>query len=256
MIRILCYISVAITLVACGSKGGRHTDFIDECDKYGAVVKRSGVGKSVYLVFSADSLFEGADTILNVLDKYAIRGSFFFTGNCLRMVEHREAIKRVISEGHYVGCHSDRHILYADWDRMRTSLVSDDSLKQDLTANYTELAKIGIKKSDAPYFLPPYEWYNAQNVSAIREWGVVPVNFTPGTVTFDDYTTPDMESRYKSSQELIDALMNYEQTHTLDGRIILIHPGTSPKRTDKLYYRLEEIINTLKSKGYQFDKLK
>jgi len=255
VIKVLFYIGVAMALVACGDKGSRHTDFINECDSYGVVVKRIGVGKSVYLMFSADSLFEGADTILNVLDKHKLKGSFFFTGNCLRMPEHRDVIKRVISGGHYVGGHSDKHILYADWDRMRTSLVSDDSLKQDLTANYAELAKIGIKKSDAPYFLPPYEWYNAQNVIAIREWGVVPVNFTPGTVTFDDYTTPDM-ANYKSSQELIDALMNYEQTRTLDGRIILIHPGTSPKRTDKLYYRLEEIINALKSKGYQFDKLK
>jgi peptidoglycan/xylan/chitin deacetylase (PgdA/CDA1 family) len=81
------------------------------------------------------------------------------------------------------------------------------------------------------------------------------VNFTPGTCTFDDYTTPDM-GNYRSSQELIDALMNYEQKNTLDGCIILIHPGTNPKRTDKLYHHLDELINLLSSKGYTFDKLK
>ena len=249
---LLCLFS--IVLLSCVKTS--TASVLDVADSYGTIVKREGVGKTIYFIFSADSLFEGADTILNVLDKHEIKGSFFFTGNCLRMPEHRDKINRIISSGHYVGGHSDKHILYADWDRMRTNLVSDDSLKQDLTANYAELAKIGIKKSDAPYYLPPYEWYNTQNVEAIREWGVEPVNFTPGTVTFDDYTTPDMVSRYKSSQELIDALMKYEQTHTLDGRIILIHPGTNPKRTDKLYYRLDEIITTLSSKGYTFDKLR
>lgn len=227
----------------------------DVTDSYGAVVKRVGVGKTIYFLFSADSLFDGADTILKVLNKHDIKGSFFLTGNCLRMSEHKETIKRVISAGHYVGGHSDCHILYADWDENRTNLVSDDSLQRDLIDNYVELAKFGIKKTDAPYYLPPYEWYNVNNVKAIREWGLVPINFTTGLFTSDDYTTPDMPN-YKSSQELMEILMEYESKHSLDGTFVLIHPGTSPGRVDKFYNRLDEIITTLVSKGYTFDKLK
>lgn len=240
-------------LLSCAKTSG--VSFTNVNDRFGTIVKRDGVGKTIYFIFSADSMFEGADTVLNVLDKRKIKGSFFFTGNCLRMQEHHDKINRIITDGHYVGAHSDKHILYADWDKNRTNLVSDDSLKLDLTANYEELAKFGIKKTDAPYYLPPYEWYNEQNVKVIKEWGIEAVNFTPGTCTFDDYTTPDM-GNYRSSQELIDALMNYEQKNTLDGCIILIHPGTNPKRTDKLYHHLDELINLLSSKGYKFDKLK
>lgn len=227
----------------------------DVTDNYGTIVKREGVGKTIYFIFSADSTFEGADAILKVLDKHSIKASFFFTGNCLRMKEHHNTIKRIIAEEHYVGGHSDKHILYADWDKNRTNLVSDDSLKQDLAANYAELAKFGINRNDAPYYLPPYEWYNAQNVKAIRDWGVLPVNFTTGLYTSDDYTTPGM-ANYRSSQELIDDLFRYEAEHSLDGTIVLIHPGTSPLRTDKLYNRFDEIIIRLLSKGYKFDKLK
>ena len=255
MKNILIYIGVAIALVACGDKSSRHTDFTDVCDKYGAVVKRDGVGKTIYFVFTADSLFEGASVVLDVLDKHDVKGSFFFTGNCLRMDEHKDVVKRVISSGHNVGCHSDRHILYADWDNDRTNMVSNDSLKRDIEDNYAELAKLGVTKDDAPYFLPPYEWYNSQNIEAIRSMGLVPVNFTPRTYTCDDYTTPDMTWRYKTSQELMDKLYDYERDNTLDGRIILIHPGTSPHRTDKLYNRLDEIFTTLIDKGYKMERL-
>lgn len=246
---------MAITLVACGNKSSRHTVFSEVCDQYGAVVKRDGVGKTIYFAFTADSLFEGASKVLDVLEKHNSKASFFFTGNCLRMKEHSDIVKRVISEGHYVGCHSDKHILYADWNAARTNLVSDDSLKQDLEDNYVELSKFGVKKDNAQYFIPPYEWYNQQNIKAIRDAGIVPVNFTPRTFTPDDYTTPDMTSRYKSSQELIDKLFEYERNNTLDGCIILIHPGTSPKRTDKLYNRLDEIFTILETKGYKLERL-
>lgn len=241
-----------MVLLSCAMHKTDKPEYIT--DSYGAVVKRADVGKTIYLIFSADSMFEGADTILKVLKKHDIKGSFFLTGNCLRLQEHEKTIKRLIAESHYVGGHSDGHILYADWDKNRRNLVTDDSLKLDLDANYVELARFGITKEAAPYFLPPYEWYNKQNIQAIKDYGIIPVNFTPRTYTPDDYTTPDM-SNYKSSQELLSKLMEYEHENTLNGAVILIHPGTSPKRTDKLYYHLDGIIETLKSKGYKFDKL-
>lgn len=239
-------------LLSCAVQKSETPEYLT--DSYGAVVKRGDVGKTVYLIFSADSLFEGADTILNVLKKHDIKGSFLLTGNCLRLQEHKETIKRLLAEKHYVGGHSDKHILYADWDVNRTNLVTDDSLKCDIEANYDELQRFGIKREQAQYYLPPYEWYNKQNIQAIKDYGVIPVNFTPRTYTPDDYTTPDM-SNYRSSQYLLDKLMEYESKNTLDGAIILIHPGTSPKRSDKLYYHLDRIIETLKSKGYKFARL-
>lgn len=231
------------------------SSFTDVCDKYGAVVKRDNIGKTIYLLFSADSLFEGSGVVLDVLRKHEVKASFFFTGNCLRMGEHRETIGNVLKMNHYVGCHSDAHLLYADWNQERTNLVSDDSLCNDLSKNYIELQRIGISKKDAPYYLPPYEWYNSQNISAIKKMGIVPINFSVGLLTSDDYTTPNMGTRYKSSQQLVDLIFEYERKHSLDGCFMLIHPGTSPLRKDKLYNRLDEIITKLKSLGYTFSRL-
>ena len=72
--------------------------------------------------------------------------------------------------------------------------------------------------------------------------------------TAADYTTPDMKN-YMSSQKIIDHLYEFEKQNSLNGSIILIHPGTHASRTDKLYLRLDEIIKTLKKKGYSFGRL-
>jgi len=224
-----------------------------EKDSHGAVVRVNPSKKIIHLIFSADSMFQGGEHILAVLAKHKIKGSFFLTGNFLRLKDKEAIIKRVIKEGHYVGAHSDRHILYANWEK-RQSIVTKDSLINDLIENYKELSKFGVSTEQAKWYLPPYEWYNSESVDAISGLGLTTINYTPGTATPADYTEPDMKS-YKGSQDLIDKLFAFEKRSGLNGALILIHPGVSEKRTDKLYNRLDEIIKRLKRLGYTFEKL-
>ena len=81
------------------------------------------------------------------------------------------------------------------------------------------------------------------------------LNYTPGTATPADYTTPSMPN-YKSSDQLIRKLYALEAKKGLNGAIILIHPGVSEERTDRLYDQLGSIISDLKKKGYSFKSLK
>jgi peptidoglycan/xylan/chitin deacetylase (PgdA/CDA1 family) len=211
--------------------------------------------KVVHLVFSADSAFEGGPFILKTLAKNRIKASFFLTGNFLRQKEHKAIVKQIIKAGHYVGGHSDKHILYAGWGVERAnSLVGADSLVRDFRRNMVELAEAGVDMTTVDYYLPPYEWYNRESVRLVEGEGQVVVNFTSGLRTSADYTTPDMKN-YMSSQALIDQLLEFEKEHNLDGAIVLIHPGTERSRTDKLYLRLDEIIKTLKKRGYHFARL-
>lgn len=225
-------------------------------DTQGATVRVNSNLKVIHLIFSADSAFEGAPHILRTLDNNNIKASFFLTGNCLRMKEHEDIIKEIINKEHYIGGHSDKHILYAPWDDRQHSLVSKDSLLTDLSKNMQELAHFGIDTSYVNYYLPPYEWYNRENVEWIESSsGQTVINFTSGITTAADYTTPDMKN-YRSSEELINQLLNFEKEHSLNGSIILIHPGTHESRSDKLYLRLDEIITKLKARGYYFDRLR
>ena len=225
-------------------------------DAYGAIVRLNPDEKVVYLCFTADVNFNGAEKILKTLKKQKVKGNFFLTGNCLRHAPNQDVVRRIVSEGHYVGGHSDKHVLYCDWGADRPSLMSADDIIADLRANYAELAKFGVKREDAVWFLPPYEHYNAQSVNIIRGMGCQVVNYTPGIGTPADYTIPSMKN-YKQAQPLIDGLWKFEKENGLNGALVLIHPGIHPDRPDseRLYNRLDEIIRTLKKKGYRFDRL-
>ena len=225
-----------------------------EKDNFGATVRINTNHKVVYLIFSADEMFEGAQSVLQTLDKNHIKGSFFLTGNCLREEKFKPVIREIIKQGHFVGAHSDKHLLYASWDDRQQPLVTPDSLIADIQQNMAELEIYGIEISQIRYFLPPYEYYNQEHVHLIESHGFTVINFTPGIRTAADYTTPDMPN-YKSSQELIDQLFTFEEENGLNGAIILIHPGTEESRVDKLYLRLDEIVQRLKMKGYNFERL-
>jgi peptidoglycan/xylan/chitin deacetylase (PgdA/CDA1 family) len=235
-----------------GRKQGQMSEI--EYDSEGAIIKINPDEKNIYLAFTADEFFEGGQHVLQTLQKYKIKGSFFFTGNFLRNSEFKKITQRIIKEGHYVGAHSDKHLLYCDWQKRDSLFVSQDEFKNDIRSNYAELQKFGIDFGDAVFFMPPYEWYNRQIVDWSRNLGLEVVNFTPGTGTNADYTTPDM-SNYKSSDELFTRLLNFESKEGLNGTILLIHPGTDKKRTDKFYMKLDELIKTLKEKRYQFRSL-
>mgnify|MGYP002479396699 CR=1 FL=1 len=222
-------------------------------DNWGAVIRKNSDSKDIYLIFSADSMFQGGRHVLDVLKKAGIKGSFFVTGNFLRLPEHSKITERIIKEGHYIGAHSDKHLLYAPWDNRDSSLIGVDSLIMDIKLNYKELNNKGVNIESAIWYLPPYEWYNRESVEAASLLGLKTINYTPGTATPADYTTPDMKN-YRSSDELIERLYKFEKKEGLHGAIILIHPGVHPSREDRLYNRLAEIIDYLKSKGYSFER--
>ena len=227
-----------------------------EKDPFGAAVRVNPDEKVVYLCFTADVNFNGAETILKTLAKQKVKGNFFLTGNCLRHAPNQDVIRRIVAEGHYVGGHSDGHVLYCDWDADRTTRMSADSIIADLRANYAELARFGVQPRDARWFLPPYEHYNAFSVQILEAMGVHVVNYTPGIGTPADYTTPAMKN-YRKAQPLIDGLWQFEKEQGLNGALVLIHPGIEASRPEKerLYNRLDEIIRHLKKKGYRFDRL-
>ena len=75
------------------------------------------------------------------------------------------------------------------------------------------------------------------------------INFSPGTISHADYTTPDMKN-YRSSEDIMQSIKR--MSDSLNGFILLIHIGTHPVRTDKFYKRLPELLQHLKSLGYRF----
>jgi endoglucanase len=122
----------------------------------------------------------------------------------------------------------------------------------DLESNYDALSKSGISRSNSSVFLPPYEWYNDTIAEWSKEAGLKLVNNSSGTRTAQDWTYPEPGKPYYSSDYLMKDLLTYEKDKGLNGYILLIHPGTDPRRKDKFYLRLDSIINYLENKDYKF----
>lgn len=221
-------------------------------DAAGAIVRMPSADKNIYLLFSAHDFGEGSNTVQQILKKHNAKASFFFTGDFFRNRSFQNLIKKIKNNGHYIGVHSDKHLLYADWQKRDSTLVSHTQFSKDIQNALNELKRFGIKKGK--WFLPPYEWYNAETVEWARALGLTVINFTPGIGTNADYTTPNTK-QYKTSQQLVDKLFAYERASGLNGTLVLVHLGTDPKRTDKFYNRLDEVIGELKKKNYTFKNL-
>lgn len=126
----------------------------------------------------------------------------------------------------------------------------------DLRRNFETLAAAGIPKREARMFIPPYEWYNDSIAQWAREAGLELFNFTPGTRSNADYTTPELNN-YRSSAEIYQSILDREKTdpNGLNGFFLLMHIGTGPGRKDKFYKRLGILIQELRVKGYTFEKM-
>ena len=99
------------------------------------------------------------------------------------------------------------------------------------------------------------EYYNEKISAWARGLGLRLVNFTPGTWTNADYTTPDMKN-YRSSESIYDRVMEVEKRNGLNGHIMLFHLGTDDKRTDKFYQNgMRKMISKLRKEGYVFTGL-
>jgi len=127
----------------------------------------------------------------------------------------------------------------------------------DLKSSYQEMANFGINKKNAPYFLPPYEWYNETISSWTEEQNLKLINFTSGTRSNADYTYPQLGKSYKSSDEIYQSIINYNESkkNGLNGFILLLHIGTDPRRTDKFYHLLPKLLTYLKENGYEMVKI-
>lgn len=224
---------------------------------HGGIIRGDVRQKELALVFTGDSFADGGGHIRTVLKKLEIPAAFFLTGNFYRNPKFKPIITGLIADGHYLGAHSDRHLQYCDWNRRDSLLVTREEFSKDLADNYLEMAKFGIQKTDARYFLPPYEWYNDSISTWCRQAGLILVNFTPGTKSHTDWTVPELGSRYVDSQTIFTSILNFEQAQPngLNGFILLSHIGADSTRADKFYYQLEPLVQTLLQRGYRFKRI-
>jgi endoglucanase len=221
---------------------------------HGAITRGDRTEKKLALLFSADEFDDGGESILATLKKNRVKASFFLTGNFYRNPKNKALIRSLKAAGNFLGVHSDHHLLYCDWTNRDSLLVTHSQFTTDLDHAYEELAKFGGDKTTAPFCLPPYEWYNDSISAWTKEMGLQLLNFSPGARTNADYTYPAMGEKYVSSEAIFTSIRKAAGTSPdgLNGYLLLLHLGTDPRRTDKFYDRLPQLIEDLEKDGYHW----
>ena len=159
--------------------------------------------------------------VLDILDQYGIKATFFMVGDNVR--KHPEIYKMVVDRGHHVGNHTFNHVRGM---RMRNHDYIDNVHKCDTYFN-TRL------------FRPPH--------GILRRWtyGYMKDDYQ---IVFYDVITRDYNEKLKP-EKVLDIVKKY----TRNGSIIVFHDSLRSEKN--LRYALPKAIEWLKEQGYSFKQL-
>ena len=174
--------------------------------------------KAVYLTFDDGPIPEITPWVLDLLDKYNIKATFFLVGDNVR--KHPEEFKMIVERGHRVGNHTFNHI---------------SGLKY-LSYNYLENTNKADELINSKLFRPPHGW---------MRWGQYMVLSHRYTVVMWDLVTRDYSKRLNGRQ----VLRNVKK-YVRNGSIITFHD--SIKSEKNLKYALPRAIEWLLEQGYEF----
>jgi peptidoglycan/xylan/chitin deacetylase (PgdA/CDA1 family) len=253
----LCDLCLFAIFALIGGCGVQRVPVPESSDKpwtivEGGVVRGDQSKKQLALIFTGGDYGEGTGHVLDTLAENQIKASFFVTGDYLRTPEHQEFLKCIVADGHYLGPHSDTHALYCPWEDRSKTLVTENFFKKDLQKNIDDLRRFGaLPEGELVYFIPPYEWYNADQSRWAKEMGVLLFNFTPGSGSNRDWAPEDHKS-FVRSRKIMDDILAYERKdpHGLNGFLLLLHVGS--QRKDKTFLLLGEMVKELRARGYEF----
>jgi endoglucanase len=117
-----------------------------------AITRGDTASKQLALVFTGDEFGDGGPVIANTLKQQDAKASFFLTGRFYRQEAFKETIERLKKDGHYLGAHSDQHLLYCDWKKRDSTLVTKQEFAADIQHNYTAMKKFGIRAAGCALF--------------------------------------------------------------------------------------------------------
>ena len=173
----------------------------------------------VYLTFDDGPIPEVTPWVLDLLDKYGIKATFFLVGdNVARNPELFEDIKR---RGHAYGNHTMNHLQGSKVTTMR------------YMRNITEANNL----IDSSLFRPPHGLIRPAQARAIK---------AHYNIVMYDLVTRDYSKKLNGEQ-----VLNNVKRYTRNGSIIVFHD--SLKAEKNLQYALPRAIEWIKEQGYEFD---
>lgn len=174
--------------------------------------------KAVYLTFDDGPIPEVTPWVLDILDKYHIKATFFMVGDNVR--KHTDEYKMVVERGHRIGNHTFNHLRGLE-ERTERYIANIDKADCFLS---TDL------------FRPPHGFMRLRQYRSLRE---------RYRIIMWDLVTRDYNPKFNGKQVLAKV-----KKYTRNGSIITFHD--SKRAVDNLYYALPKAIEWLLAEGYEF----
>lgn len=175
----------------------------------------------VYLTFDDGPIPEETPWVLDVLDRYGIKATFFMVGDNVR--KHPEVFEEVRRRGHSYGNHTMHHL---------------QGLKESATTFFRDITEAD-RLIGSTLFRPPH--------GIISPWQTKLIKRHYNIIMYD-VVTRDYSKRV-TPEQVLDNVKRY----TRNGSIIVFHD--SLKAHEKMRYALPRAIEWLLEQGYEFRAL-
>lgn len=192
--------------------------------------------KVVYLTFD-DGPSNLTIPVLDVLDRYGIKATFFVVGKTSE--EDKEALRQTVDRGHTLAVHTYTH-QYEEIYASPEAYLSDFSRMRDLIYDTT-----GVEPSIYRYAGGSVNSYNKKTARAITE------EMNRRGYTYYDWNVDSGDAQHGATAESIYQNV-ISQTTKYEKAIVLMHNSSVKKDT---LDQLPRIIETLQAKGYRFAAL-
>ena len=174
--------------------------------------------KAVYLTFDDGPIPESTPWLIETLDKYNVKATFFMVGDNVR--KYPELLELIKSHGHRLGNHTFNHIgglKVWSWQYLWNANKADRLIQSNL-------------------FRPPHGWMKPLQYARLRRHY---------TIIMWDLVTRDY-SKLLTADDVFENVKRYAR----NGSIITFHD--SLKSIDKLKTALPQSIEWLRDNGYEF----
>ncbi len=144
---------------------------------------------------------EQTDTLLDILDSYNVKSTFFLVGDWVD--KYPESVKKIAEHGHDVGNHSNSH--------PHMTQMSNDAMIEEITACNQKIENT-IGKSPT-LFRAPYGDYNNDVVNSVKGLDMYCVQWDVDSLDWKDPTPDEIKNRILSKIG--------------NGSIVLMHNGAT-----------------------------